>query len=254
MVMGQMGAGVPYAYCVYIGGISGALFHLLTLPKLEAFQKRDFRRTLEPFFKTGFLDLDFPTRFPRFDVAAVIFILVLAGVIAGFEAGFPWTADLRGVAGARDVSTDLLNPIAAGAIVGALQLPAFFLLGAFLGTSAGYSILCSQWLRVIPDPENRIHHKYSYAAHLVNSASFWQIVYGLGAVLGGWLASATPPALPPGTPGPNGVGPGFGVIGGFLLLFGARMSGGCGECSLLAPPLWSGERERERKGGTDLQR
>lgn len=244
MVMVQMGVGVPWAYLVFIGALLGAAVHAFVDPLVSAAQKRDFERTYKRWFpKGGFLDKQswWPSRVP-FWAAALGVVAVTAGVDAAFEAAFFWETDAVGVQGVRTASTGLMNPTLAGVCVGLMQIPAFVLLNTFLGTSGGYSWVVSQWLSVVPrsDDDERavaagsrekertsLHTTFSYASNMQRSNAYWQVVYGLGAVLGGWL-SATGAVVPPPRPtDPIGVGPALALSGGFLLMYGARMAGGC---------------------------
>ena len=57
--------------------------------------------------------------------------------------------------------------------------------------------------------------------------NWWQVVYGAGAILGGYLSSSGVVTGPPRDATPNGVPLGYALIGGTILIFGARLAGGC---------------------------
>jgi hypothetical protein len=221
MTWGQMGSGVPYAPYTFLGAMLGALLFSLLHPLMHSWMLKDFNYTLKPYFKTGYLDIDFNLPFRP---SAFIFTVLVFVIVGIFEGVFYWGTDLIGVAGARTLATDLMNPTFAGVIVGLLQLPAFFIMGDFLGTSSAYSVCTSQILRVVPK-NAEIRKDFVYAVQHENSPSWWQICYGLGALLGGYLSAFV--AMPPRPSEPNGVGIGFALGGGVLLVFGARLAGGC---------------------------
>ncbi|KAH9254599.1 hypothetical protein BASA81_007356 [Batrachochytrium salamandrivorans] len=228
MTFTQMGASVPNAWLIFLGGLAGALVHGFLEPLVQERQVRDFNYTLKNRLDPGYLDLAWKVPFTKIAAGMIVLFAALIGV---FEGVFPWQTDLLGLQGVRTVDTGLLNPTAAGIVVGVLQVPMFVLLGTFLGTSGGYTILVSQWLRVPlfvfrHHPERLAEVKQAFPVFYsgVNSDGYFQIVYCLAAALGGYVSRAH---APQDAGIAAGVGVGFAVVGGFLNIFGARVCSGC---------------------------
>jgi len=230
-VYAQMGAGVPWAWAVFVGGLVGALVHGLVDPWLAPLAKRDFQMTYAKVFTSGFLDEQKAAPLAgrvRFEAAAGLIVVCSAAVLIALEVVFPWQAETSGIYGVRTGATGLMPPSLAGGVIGLLQIPCCLVFGTLIGTSAGYSTVASQWIRLVPPSRrSRARAFFKTASSFSTSPSAWQLVYGLGAVLGGYLSSSGV-VVPPPSPGtPNGVGPGFAFVGGFVMILGARVSGGC---------------------------
>jgi hypothetical protein len=112
-------------------------------------------------------------------------------------------------------------PIAAGAVIGANQLPAVLFVGDTIGSASSYATVVSNlchlvapgWARTVP--------------HLARARSgtgnWWQVVYVAFAVLGALVSS-----LASGSYGTAaGVSVPRSLAGGFLTLLGSRMAAGC---------------------------
>ena len=231
MVMVQMGVGVPYAQYTFIGAVVGALAHLLQDHWVRPAQVRDYERTYKKLLVGGYLDKQPAVQkhwWGRYPLLTAAFVFMMAAIVLIFELVFPWQQDAVGLPGVRLADTGLMNPTLAGVLVGLMQIPAFWILDGALGTSVGYTVIASQWVRVVPGQyEAAAKRRFRYAYAMVNSGAYWQVVYGLGAVLGGWLANSGVVVGPPNPTQPLGVGVPFGLVGGFLLMYGARLCGGC---------------------------
>lgn len=126
------------------------------------------------------------------------------------------------------------SPIVAGVIIGLLQLPLSGLLGRFIGTSMSYMTLLAQVCRGNKELED-------------NKSNWWQVFLVGGSVLGSFLASwlegslhlqqvssfvseSVIPSLstkPLSDGSVRGVSPLAAVIGGILLLIGAKTMRAC---------------------------
>ena len=126
------------------------------------------------------------------------------------------------------------NPIVAGVIIGLLQLPLSGLLGRFIGTSMSYMTLLAQVCGGNKELED-------------NKSNWWQVFLVGGSVLGSFLASwlegslhlqqvssfvskSVIPSLstkPLSDGSVRGVSPLAAVIGGILLLIGAKTMRAC---------------------------
>jgi len=225
MVLGQIGSSIPDAVYTWVGCLIGALCFHVVHPSISGCMRADFAATYAKHLSPDIPFVDVMVkRWLPLPLLWVGLIVVITSVVLAFELVFPWSQDQEGVKGGRVESTGLLNPSAAGVAVGALQLPAVFLLHALLGTSAAYSVIVSQPIRVAP---TAVQNKFSYSKHSAVSTSWWQIVYGAGAILGGYLSSSGTVTGPARTVTPDGVGIAYAIPGGMLLMFGARLAGGC---------------------------
>lgn len=125
------------------------------------------------------------------------------------------------------------SPYLAGALIGLLQLPAFLLLGTALGASSSY-VTVSVSLAQVVDPAIR---ELAYAAKYLDGAkNWWQVALVAGIALGAFISATLsgtrrtgiapvwPRALGTATPIVRFV---LAFVGGFLLLFGARLADGC---------------------------
>ncbi|KAH9254243.1 hypothetical protein BASA81_007844 [Batrachochytrium salamandrivorans] len=208
MIYAQLGAGSTTAPIVMLGGVAGAATYALLHPYLKPALDSDFARTLEGKFHSMHLDqVLFGGRYAESVLGLAAVALAVAG---GFEYLFP----------SPEIPGYDLNPVLAGGLVGSLQLPLFLVVDSFLGMSSGYSVLSSQALRLLPD---NCFCEHTYMRGFVKSKSVWQVVFGLGVALGAFLV----PQVLPDVPSPTEVPPVQSLLGGFLLVFGARLVGGC---------------------------
>ncbi|KAK3307586.1 uncharacterized protein B0T15DRAFT_183351 [Chaetomium strumarium] len=120
------------------------------------------------------------------------FVLALAATVKFADAP---AAEARGI-----------PPYVAGLAIGGAQLVSMALRGSLLGASAAFEEL-GGWLW---DASAR-----KYAG----------LLFSVGVVGGAWLASSAVPALRP--VADMAVSPARAVMGGFMIIFGSRMAGGC---------------------------
>jgi hypothetical protein len=104
--------------------------------------------------------------------------------------------------------------------VGLLQFPAFVMFKSFLGTSTAYSVLTAQYMHLASEGHRKA---FTYVDAFLKLKAWWQIPHVLGAMGGGYFSSnaITTPHVA------RSVGPLCGFIGGFVVVYGARYSGGC---------------------------
>jgi hypothetical protein len=213
MVLSQIGTGVPGCGWTVAGGLSGSVLYGVLEPTLRPFI---YERGL---ISTASLD----KVFPRAGYTALSLALGLGCVAVSLclEVAVDWRTE-------ADVATcsNALNcpwpPSSAGALIGLLQAPAVLVLGDTLGSSTAYMTAVS-WLFAGEGARVRFPYFSKFTGRTV--ANTWQVLYVLLVVAGSYLsASAT-----------NGGGYGLGqgvstasaVSGGLLMIFGARMAGGC---------------------------
>lgn len=125
------------------------------------------------------------------------------------------------------------SPYAAGILIGLLQIPAFLLVNTALGASSSFVTIGAQiaaWF------DSEAMQNAYFAAHASGGKNWWQVAMVVGIVLGamlsarlsGKLRGAVSPVWEKAT-GISGFAPraAMAFAGGFVLLFGARIAGGC---------------------------
>ena len=125
------------------------------------------------------------------------------------------------------------SPYMAGVIIGLLQIPTFLLMGTALGASSSF-VTVGAHIAALLDP-GVAQIKY-FTSHMAGAKNWWQVAVvvgiGLGAFLamqlsgarravvsGMWARATGSTALSARAP--------VAFLAGFLMLFGARIAGGC---------------------------
>ncbi len=125
------------------------------------------------------------------------------------------------------------SPYAAGIVIGLLQIPAFLLVDTALGASSSF-VTAAAWIASVFDPAaGQVDY---FAKHMSSDKYYWQSALVIGIALGAFLsarASGTKrAAFAPAWRTFTGTKSllarmVWGFIGGFVLLVGARIAGGC---------------------------
>lgn len=125
------------------------------------------------------------------------------------------------------------SPYAAGVVIGLLQIPAFLLVDTALGASSSF-VTAAAWVVGLFDPAAaQIDY---FAKYMTSSKYYWQSALVIGIALGAFLsakASGTERAnYAPSWTKMTGIRSlaarmVMGFAGGFVLLIGARIAGGC---------------------------
>jgi uncharacterized protein len=113
------------------------------------------------------------------------------------------------------------NPILAGAVVGALQLPLFTLLSKNMGSSSSFVTVASNILFLTRD---RFHYLAKFRPGFIN---WWQVLYVAFAAVGALLARLSSPGQASYDASKDGLSAAESFVGGFLIIFGARIAAGC---------------------------
>jgi uncharacterized membrane protein YedE/YeeE len=212
-VLVQLGVGVEKASYVYAGGLIGAL--------LYGYLERIFRTHIA--VKPGHA---VPT---KQGVSPLAFALLLGSVVIGVEQFRHYVADYNQVStslASRGISYSLSDfiwhPILAGVIIGLLQIPSILWIESPLGTSTSY---CTVAGCVAHGLDSNVDKNAPYFANFfgINECGKMGLVAGMAT--GGFL-SATLSNIPKEilvNPMPIPVV----FVGGILLVFGARLAGGC---------------------------
>lgn len=221
----QVGAGVTTGIAVVLGGVAGAFAfaHL-----------RGYALTVKPNFhqrgESGHVDESLGRSQLE---AALVFSSAIAGAIYLIDSYYPWREGLTIVfkdasKAVTDLSltSDAWHPALAGALVGLLQLPSFIFLDRYLGASSCYvSAACALESAVRgKDASVDVPYYRSFFTFTDWAQAGSVVGIALGAFLSAHLsAGRVALAVQPLTLST------FPTVfaGGFILLFGARMAGGC---------------------------
>ncbi|MFN0263036.1 YeeE/YedE thiosulfate transporter family protein [Tepidamorphus sp. 3E244] len=125
------------------------------------------------------------------------------------------------------------SPYAAGIVIGLLQIPAFVLVDTALGASSSF-VTAAAWLASVFDPAaSQIDY---FAKHMTSDKYYWQSALVIGMALGAFvsarMAGVTRPSFARAWTELTGIRSlggriVMGFVGGFVLLMGARIAGGC---------------------------
>lgn len=162
----------------------------------------------------------------------LVFGLLLLGVSIGLEFIVPWKSDLnpgllrKGTLNPKEVFGHFMSmaawpPSICGAGVGLLQFGFIFFLEKSLGASSAFTVFAAQACR-IKKIEQLIPSLKCFAFGVKNYVA---LLFALGAIGGSALSSSLSGTIPLGPE--NGTNVFSSILGGFLLLLGARCAGGC---------------------------
>lgn len=125
------------------------------------------------------------------------------------------------------------SPYVAGVVIGLLQIPTFVLMGTALGASSSFVTVGAHIASVFDPAAAQI--KY-FASHLWGAKNWWQVAVVIGVAFGAFLSmrlsGAKRKTISPawaratGTTSLTARAP-IAFLGGFIMLFGARIAGGC---------------------------
>eukprot|EP00055_Hartaetosiga_balthica_P008323 m.30651 g.30651 ORF g.30651 m.30651 type:complete len:429 (+) comp6240_c0_seq1:165-1451(+) len=220
MVTAQLGSGIQNAYITLLGAMTGALVFGIMEPIMARWITSGY--TIHAF---TLQDL-----FPKFKFWMFAFPLsaFAIGGIFIIEHFFPWESelDIPNAKGCKGFGCHAWPPQVSGVLLGFLQLPAIAFIGDTLGSSTAYSALCSLTTHAMHDAHTEKYFA-SFASLRDSLMAWWQVPYLTMAVVGA-LASAymsnSFPAKDYGVPSST-VTQSF--LGGFIMLFGSRLAGGC---------------------------
>ena len=125
------------------------------------------------------------------------------------------------------------SPYLAGAIIGLLQIPTFLLMDTALGASSSFVTIAAHIATTVDASANNI--KY-FTSHMWGAKNWWQVAVVIGIALGAFISmkmsGARRQAVSPiwqhtmGQSTLTARAP-LAFLGGFIMLFGARIAGGC---------------------------
>ena len=227
MVLSQVGAGVGNSGITVAGGLTGALLYgLLEDPIRRNWLRKGPQGPTKHVYVDGLVNKPYYMFATVLGTCCVLFAIVL-------EILFPWKAELpkrlesslNGDACSAtrfSIMCPAWPPTAAGIALGLMQIPAVLLVGTFLGSATSYQV-CSVVL-AMPFKE-KIPKKYSYISSFLTPkvATWWQLGYCGFAVVAAYLWENSIEGIGR-APGVDAVSA---FLGGFLMLFGARLAAGC---------------------------
>jgi uncharacterized protein len=125
------------------------------------------------------------------------------------------------------------SPYAAGILIGLLQIPAFLLIHTALGASSSF-VTVSAAVTGLFDPA--IAAIPYFKAHIAGAKNWWQVALVVGIALGAFISVRAAGTVRPAMASVWGQVMGvrslalrlpLAFVGGFVLLFGARIANGC---------------------------
>lgn len=125
------------------------------------------------------------------------------------------------------------SPYVAGAIIGLLQIPTFLVMETALGASSSY-VTAGAYLASIVDP-SVASIKY-FASHMSGAKNWWQVAVDAGIAIGAFISmtlsgthrqAISPVRQRAMNETPLSARAPIAIVGGFIMLFGARIAGGC---------------------------
>lgn len=221
-VFAQIGAGVPNAWFTLLGGFIGVLLFGIIHKVLRGVLP-DFERCGEKRSVDGMLGWTYMR-------AAGVFAAALAAVVLLLELLVPWKDDVERVFNlpvggyimwGGDPTALAWSPVAAGILIGLLQLFAMLSNKTPLGMSSGYVTVMGYLLSPIPDVDVVLpaFKGFKGVSHL------WQVFVAIGVGLGAFASSKLSDATSSMLPESPSVA--LAICGGALQLLGARLAGGC---------------------------
>lgn len=212
MVLAQVGAGTANALYTLGGAFMGAALYATLAPAISRLTRP--ARVPKEHFLHELADG------PYF-VLALPISSIIALIVFGLELFAPWQRELN-VANAVGTSYFSLRswpPYVAGVLIGLMQIPIILAVDDTLGGSSSYCTMMSQAL-----PLSFLQKRIPYLAKFKSGiGNWWQVAYIFGAIGGAYFSSQMSDSY--GTV--NGMLPIKGFLGGALMLFGARLAGGC---------------------------
>lgn len=125
------------------------------------------------------------------------------------------------------------SPYVAGAVIGLLQIPTFLLMDTALGASSSFVTVAAHIASLF---DARVVEIKYLASHMWGAKNWWQVAVVVGIALGAFLSmrlsGARRQVISPvwaramGTSSLATRAP-VAFLGGFIMLFGARIAGGC---------------------------
>ncbi|XP_078329397.1 thiosulfate transporter TsuA-like isoform X2 [Crassostrea virginica] len=215
MVLPQVGAWVPNSPFTLIGALVGALTYGLLASHIDSvmkpticFQHKQVHEKLNV----------------RYAVIAVpMAVLISVGVFV-LEWFWSYRKDLESLGRLQELEANIVTTIAwppyvGGALIGLLQAPIVLLVSDTIGGSSGYVTVVSQLFY-----NKSLQRMFPYlASRRSGVGNWWQVVYVVFAIGGGAISAASSNSFGLA----KGVPVYMALLGGVVMLWGARLAAGC---------------------------
>ncbi|KAI0207963.1 hypothetical protein LSAT2_007377 [Lamellibrachia satsuma] len=206
----QLGSFCPNAHYTMLGGLVATLAYSFLKPVFDAITKPSIEESSNPWTDSPYY------------VMAMPIAIMFAGLVGAFEMLVPWTTEVQVSGGSTELGVFGMRawpPYVAGIVVGAIQIPLILYVSQTLGGTSSLVTMVSQ---MFLGPLKSSCPPFM-AAYKKGFSNWWQVFYVSGA-LGGAFTSAY---LSGSLGGMTGVSVCQAFSGGFLLMLGARIAGGC---------------------------
>lgn len=220
-VLAQFGPGIPTSKYVLLGGFCGAATYGVII-EYDFFKQLLISST--PFETNTLYELlDVPMW-----VTAIPMGIALIGGAYILDSIFPGKDKEQKEESNRISIQDLMkrprwNPVVSGSLIGSLQIPLNLTMKETLGTSSAFVSIVSHILHYFPVGQN-----YFKKYHLTHPRSLWQVLSDIGIVIGSNISSYISGTKSDKTDADYDTSEKLmSVAAGFLLVFGARVAGGC---------------------------
>eukprot|EP00761_Pharyngomonas_kirbyi_P001725 gb/GECH01001729.1/.p1 GENE.gb/GECH01001729.1/~~gb/GECH01001729.1/.p1 ORF type:complete len:439 (+),score=99.77 gb/GECH01001729.1/:1-1317(+) len=233
-VFAQIGSGVTWSGLTVLGGLLAAFVYPFVVPFLRKYFLYKLRLPSERDTFDKLLPSWVPL-FAQFFALTIPFIIV----IVLLEVFFPWKDDLQETAWSDGIPSLIPNslrlkpwgnncfvcdwawpPIACGVIIGSLQPICVMTVQETLGSSTSFQVVASNLLLLIPPVASRNRYIKTFYGGI---DKWWQVIYVVFAIIGAVISA--------GLSDTYNTAQSFhwarSLVGGFLVVFGARIAGGC---------------------------
>ncbi len=213
MVLVQLGAGVPWSYITLCGAFCGALIHGLF------YATNSNNNNNNPIVSKALFEI---IKIINPTIIRIIFIIMLGLIVFLFEYFFLWTNDINNAIVDNSSNVFIYKawpPYICGILLGSLQFVSLLILEKSIGASSFYSTIMG-----VPICTKYLKDKFPYLAKFRSGLQMWlSLAFTIGCILGAFTSSYIS-----GSFGQSmGVHPYNAFLGGFVMVFGARLAGGC---------------------------
>ncbi|XP_062508229.1 thiosulfate transporter TsuA-like [Corticium candelabrum] len=234
MVMAQIGTGLRYSGVILAGGLVGCIVYVLLEPILSKHVQSIWTLCSEKQRLSTWLDV-------AYWKLAVVVVVGLLSVITTLEVFLPYTIDYpypdfywttNGTHSINKILQPVVvlsdftwPPYVCGTIIGLLQIPLVLGLQDTLGSSSAWVTFVANIVYMIAPS---VAKKSDYLMRSKDGpGNHWQVLYLTMVAIGAMLSALSSNMLINPNPPIESFNPIRSFFGGFLMLFGARMAGGC---------------------------